>query len=98
MRMIDRYYLDVATYRSPVPSVLARVRMYVIRMMRIWRNRSAVNRLHELDDHMLLDVGLRREDVRSALASSYYWADPDIHLTMAARERARRHLRSGRPD
>ena len=70
----------------------------VTRIVRIWRNRSALNRLHEFDDHILLDIGLRREDVRNALASSYYWTDPDMHLTMTARERGRRHLRSGRPD
>ncbi|MDR6756273.1 uncharacterized protein YjiS (DUF1127 family) [Mycoplana sp. BE70] len=99
MRMIESQFgHGVASYRSPVASVLAGLRMSATRIVRTWRNRSALNRLHDLDDHMLLDIGLRREDVRNALISSYYWADPDMHLTITARDRARRHLRSGRPD
>lgn len=100
MRMIENQYgLAFIAYRSSAPSVFARFRRTATQFVRTWRNRSALNRLHDLDDHMLLDVGLRREDVRNALvSSSYYWADPDMHLTIAARNRARRHLRSGRPD
>ncbi|MFD1327314.1 DUF1127 domain-containing protein [Mycoplana ramosa] len=99
MRMIESLNgLEVAAYRSSAPSVLARFRRATTRIVRTWRNRSALNRLNDLDDHMLLDIGLRREDVRNALISSYYWADPDMHLTITARDRARRHLRSGRPD
>lgn len=99
MRMIESQFdLGIANYRSSAPSVFARFRRDATQFVRTWRNRSALNRLHDLDDHMLLDIGLRREDVRNALISSYYWADPDMHLTITARDRARRHLRSGRPD
>ena len=98
MRMIDRRIdLDFAASPTSTPSLVARLRMATVRMVRVWRYRSAVNRLHELSDYQLLDIGLRREDVRNALTSSYF-ADAGLHLTNAARERARRHLRSGRVD
>ena len=98
MRMIDRRIdFDFAAPSTFGPSDLTRIRMATVRMARRWRHRSAVIRLHEMSDYQLLDIGLRREDVRSALTSSYF-ADACLHLTSAARERANRHLRSGRLD
>ncbi|MDX3925688.1 MAG: DUF1127 domain-containing protein [Shinella sp.] len=98
MRMIDRRLeLDLAVARKPAPSLVVRIYNTAATILRAWRNRSVTLRLSEFDDHQLLDIGLRREDVREAMASSFF-ADPGLHLTIAARERARRHLRSGRID
>lgn len=95
MRMIDRHIdLDLAASQPPRPTLAARLQKSAIRLFRTWLNRSAVNRLQDLDDYQLLDIGLRRDDIREAMTSAYF-ADPGLHLTLAARERARRHLRSG---
>jgi uncharacterized protein YjiS (DUF1127 family) len=98
MRMIDRRLeLDIAASRRPTPSASVRFRSAVMGLVRAWLNRSAVNRLNELDDHQLLDMGLRRSDVREVMTSAFF-SDTGLHLTIAARERARRHLRSGTLD
>jgi len=57
--------------------------------LRILRNRSQVNQLHELDDNQLRDIGLSRADVTSAFLASTFFEDPSEHLTQAAK---RRHL------
>ena len=60
-------------------------------MASVWRvvkNRNALMRLDELDDRQLLDLGLSREDVRGAMTSSFF-EDTGLHLTQAARSRAR---------
>lgn len=98
MRMTDHQIdLDLTVSLPRRPNLVARVRTSAVRFVRTWLNRSAINRLQDLDDYQLLDIGLRREDIRDALASTYL-ADPGLHLTIAARERARKHLRSGRLD
>jgi hypothetical protein len=56
-----------------------------------------INRLSELDDHQLFDMGLCRGDVQEIRSSSFF-SDAGLHLTIAARERARNHLRNGRTD
>lgn len=98
MRTYDHHIdLDLAAARPPVPSLFVRLRLSAVRMVRTWRNRAAINHLHDLDDHQLLDIGLRREDISDAMTSTFF-ADPGLHLTITARERSRRHIRSGRPD
>ncbi|MCV3739108.1 DUF1127 domain-containing protein [Rhizobium sp. TRM96647] len=98
MRTFDHHVdLDLAGSRRPVPSLLARFRLSAVRMVRTWRNRVAIGHLNELDDHQLLDIGLRRADIAEAMTSTFF-ADPGLHLTITARERARRHIRSGRTD
>jgi hypothetical protein len=48
-----------------------------------------INRLHELDDNQLKDIGLSRTDLTSAFLASTFFEDPSEHLTQAAK---RRHL------
>jgi len=98
MRMIDRR-LEIATpaTRGLAPSIFARLGKVAYRLARAWQNRRALNRLNELDDHQLLDMGLCRSDVREVRAASFF-ADAGLHLTITARERASRHLRKGRTD
>ncbi|MDQ0319280.1 uncharacterized protein YjiS (DUF1127 family) [Pararhizobium capsulatum DSM 1112] len=60
-------------------------------MTSVWRllqNRRALVHLDELDDRQLLDLGLSREDVRDAMTSTFF-EDTGVHLTQAARTRAR---------
>ncbi len=98
MRMIDRRMeIEIRATRRPAPSLFGYVRNAVAKLARAWENHRMVNRLSELDDHQLFDMGLCRNDVRDVRAASFF-SDAGLHLTIAARERARRHLRSGRTD
>jgi uncharacterized protein YjiS (DUF1127 family) len=38
------------------------------RLLRNWRSRRRLARLRDLDDHLLADIGVRREEVDRALA------------------------------
>ncbi len=98
MRMIDRRLeIDILATRRPAPSLFARARNAANKFVRAWQNRRVINRLNELDDHQLYDMGLCRSDVQDVRTASFF-TDAGLHLTIAARERARRHLRSGRMD
>ena len=98
MRMTEsRPDLDVLSTQRPVPGAATRVRNAAARLLRAWKSRRMLYRLRELDDHQLLDMGLTRADVREAVTSSFF-SDAGLHLTIAARERARRHLRRGHVD
>jgi uncharacterized protein YjiS (DUF1127 family) len=57
--------------------------------LRMVRNRSQVNGLHDLDDYQLQDIGLTRADVTSAFLASTFFEDPSEHLTQAAKRRWR---------
>jgi len=72
--------------------------LVLLRVQSVWRalqNRTASNRLYELDDRQLDDIGITRFDVVTAMERSSVWDDPSLHLTRAARERA--HNRFSRP-
>ncbi len=98
MRMIDRNFeIETIAARRPASTFVASVRTVASGFFRAWRNRRMVNRLNELEDHQLLDMGLRRSDVSAVRAASFF-SDAGLHLTLASRERARRHLRAGRSD
>lgn len=98
MRMIDRKMeIDILATRRPAPNLFARVRYAAAKLVRAWQNRRMINRLSELDDHRLFDMGLCRGDVQQIRSASFF-SDAGLHLTIASRERARRHLRSGRTD
>lgn len=60
------------------------------------RNRWAVNRLAQLDDHLLADIGLSRTEVQHLLRSSGFADDPSARLRTLARSRAERALRGPR--
>ncbi|WLR93355.1 DUF1127 domain-containing protein [Shinella zoogloeoides] len=98
MRMIDRRMeIDILATRRPAPSLFGRVRSAAGKLVRAWQNRRVINRLSELDDYQLYDMGLCRNDVHE-LRSASFFSDAGLHLTITARERARRHLRNGRLD
>ena len=98
MRMIDRKMeIDILATRRPAPSLFARARYAAAKFVRAWQNRRVINRLNELDEHRLLDMGLCRADVQRIRSASFF-SDAGLHLTIVSRERARRHLRNGRAD
>lgn len=98
MRMIDRKMEnEFRATRRPAAGLLTRLRNAVFGFARAWRNRCLIDRLNELDDHRLFDMGLCRSDVQDLRAASFF-SDAGLRLTITARERARRHLRSGRTD
>jgi uncharacterized protein YjiS (DUF1127 family) len=66
--------------------------LVVLRTKSVWRafrNRLESNRLHDLDDRQLNDIGITRHDVVMALNHSGALDDPSLLLSRAARERAR---------
>ncbi|PPJ47679.1 DUF1127 domain-containing protein [Rhizobium sp. KAs_5_22] len=89
-RMIE---LDIAEQRL---GLLTRLVAATTRVKSVWRairNRRAANRLADLDDFQLRDIGLSRSDVDQALQSSGFADDPSLHLSRSARNRSRRALR-----
>ncbi len=52
---------------------------------RTYANRQAALRVSDLPDHLLADVGLRRDDVHAALQSSWR-SDPTYLMARSARE------------
>jgi len=57
-------------------------------LWRALRNRWAANRLHDLDDRQLDDIGLTRNDVVKATQGSGVFDDPAALLSETARRRA----------
>lgn len=89
-RMIE---LDIAQQRQGFLTRLAAATTRVKSVWRAVRNRRAANRLADLDDFQLRDIGLSRSDVEQALKSSGFADDPSLHLSRSARNRSRRALR-----
>jgi len=67
-------------------------------VLRVFRNRMEINRLHELDDNQLKDIGLSRTDLTSAFLASTFFEDPSEHLTRSASVRGRKSLFRSRKD
>ena len=79
--------------QSPVTKAWPKdVLAVMVSIFRVFRNRRQINRLHELDDNQLRDIGLERHDVEQAFASSTFFEDPSAHLTSTARRRSRSAL------
>lgn len=55
---------------------------------RVLRNRWASDRLNDLDDRQLDDIGLTRHDVFAATHASRFFDDPTALLAESARRRA----------
>lgn len=58
----------------------------VLAMARSLRNRRHALQVADLPDHLLADMGLRRDDVHAALSSDWR-TDPTYVLARVARER-----------
>ena len=88
-RMID---LDIAEPREALITRLLAATAHVKSVWRAIRNRRAANRLADLDDFQLTDIGLTRSDVQQILKSSGIADDPSQLLSRSARNRSRRAL------
>lgn len=95
MRTTDRIIdLDLIG-ESSTPSSVDALRQLVkalVAWARIWKNRRAVNRLLELDERMLSDIGLSPCDLDAVLRDGSSHEDPSMQLTLLARQRALRCL------
>lgn len=60
------------------------------------RNRLATNRLCELENHLLADIGLSREEIEEVRRTHGLLQDPSPQLGQFARNRAERALRRPR--
>lgn len=80
--------IDLAvSSRKPTASRHAGLTRLVSMVYRTFRNRIELDRLSELDDHQLRDIGLERDDVREAITSPFF-SDTAAHLTQASRRRS----------
>ncbi|WP_105438983.1 DUF1127 domain-containing protein [Neorhizobium sp. T25_13] len=81
--------LDLVHEERGTQGRLAAVMLRTKSVWRAFRNRLASNRLHDLDDRQLNDIGITRHDVVMALNRSGVLDDPSLLLSRSARERAR---------
>lgn len=89
MRTTQTIDLDLAHTPSAVRSPLSVIAGLSTSVWRVLRNRWAANRLHELDDRLLEDIGLTRRDVLKATYDSGVFDDPAALLVETARLRAK---------
>jgi uncharacterized protein YjiS (DUF1127 family) len=90
MRMTERT-MDCGLAK-PSLSLTARLTLAFGKVASVWRvlrNRREVSRLGDLTDAQLMDIGLTRLDLESALTTSTFFEDPSSHLTNSARRRGR---------
>ena len=73
----------------PVAALVTTLFAMLISVYRVFRNRTQINRLHDLDDNQLRDIGLSRGDLNRAVLGSSFFEDPSSHLTQSARDRVR---------
>jgi uncharacterized protein YjiS (DUF1127 family) len=83
-----------AVVQIAVPSVFGSLATHMIRFARAIQNRICVNRLTEMDDRLLNDIGLKRHDVDRALGASI-GDDPSHELTRSAVANAKMRFKSG---
>ncbi|NRP17915.1 hypothetical protein LPJGGPFB_01143 [Ensifer adhaerens] len=87
MRTTDHVLdLDLVAGKQSHASRAAGVVGVMTAAWRMFRSRCEIARLNELDDRHLLDMGLRREDVREAITSPFF-DNPASYLTRASRNR-----------
>lgn len=72
---------------STRPAALARLGLGTVRLVRLWRNRRAFNRLYELTEAQLADIGISRNDLHDALEARSV-DDPTARLMAIADARA----------
>ena len=80
--------LDLAKPQPATRGLYTTSIAFAATIWRVMRNRWASNRLHELDDRQLDDIGLSRHDVFAATHASRLFDDPAALLAESARRRA----------
>ena len=80
--------LDLAPSQPASRSFYATTIAFAGSIWRVLRNRWASDRLNDLDDRQLDDIGLTRHDVFAATHASRLFDDPAALLAESARRRA----------
>jgi len=88
MRTTRIVELDLAKPQPATRGLYTTSIAFAATIWRVMRNRWASNRLHELDDRQLDDIGLSRHDVFAATHASRLFDDPAALLAETARRRA----------
>ncbi len=88
MRTTRIVELDLARPQPATRGLYTTSIAFAATIWRVMRNRWASNRLHELDDRQLDDIGLSRHDVFAATHASRLFDDPAALLAESARRRA----------
>lgn len=78
--------LDHAIGSTTIAAALAAWKRSLVRLWRAHRHRREVAQLRRIDDHLLADIGLTRQDVEAAL-SVPLGQDPSHRLIRARNER-----------
>jgi uncharacterized protein YjiS (DUF1127 family) len=78
--------LDNSAVRNAGVTPLARLARAAGMLLQPWRNRGAFGRLRDMSDWELADIGLDRDDLRTAWARRAE-IDPTHYLGMTARTR-----------
>jgi uncharacterized protein YjiS (DUF1127 family) len=76
--------------------VLRRVADTVAEAWTIYRNRRQMHHLTELDDYLLADIGLTRNDVEEAVSLPLH-EDPTRYIALSVRTGGHGVVRHGRP-
>lgn len=77
---------------SPSPGAFTKLLGFMHAPLKSWPSRRGLSRLADLDDHILADVGLTREDI--AEITAYDWTHgPRLELRPRDRYRQRRGWR-----
>jgi uncharacterized protein YjiS (DUF1127 family) len=89
MRTIQTVELDLIREQTAVRGPFGTMAGVAKSVWRVLRNRWAANRLHELDDYQLDDIGLTRHDVMQATHRSGVFDDPAALLAETVRRRGK---------
>ncbi|MBU1314127.1 DUF1127 domain-containing protein [Pseudorhizobium marinum] len=89
MRTIQTVELDLVQEQTGIRRPIGVMAGVANSVWRVLRNRWAANRLHELDDYQLDDIGLTRHDVMQATHRSGVFDDPAALLAETVRRRGK---------
>ncbi|MFN7102210.1 MAG: DUF1127 domain-containing protein [Pseudorhizobium sp.] len=89
MRTIQTVELDLIRKQTAVRGPFGAMAGIAKSVWRVLSNRWAANRLHELDDYQLDDIGLTRHDVMQATHRSGVFDDPAALLAETVRRRGK---------
>ena len=84
--------LDLPSPKRKIAEAMRNRSADVVSWVKSLINRRAANRLLDLDDHILADIGLSASEVHEVLRNHRMHQDPSMQLTMLARKRALRCL------
>lgn len=90
-RIIDLDLIEASSTPTPADA-MRNIWTAFVAWVRVVKNRRAANRLLELDERMLSDIGLSPCDLHAVLRDGSSQEDPSMQLTLLARKRGLRCL------